>query len=164
MGKTREDARNAGERAVFEALGVKDATEAAAAIEAARLAEDATKTELQRLQEAKERSDQAAAQSAELAKAAIVAGKLEGSLRDAGLRPERIATALKLADLSEVQVDGLTVTGIEAVIEGVKAQSPEWFGSTVSPPAVGPANAATNFTTASREEVQAQLKTLGVRL
>lgn len=54
---------------------------------------------------------------------------LRDSLRDAGINPERMKSAMRLADISalEVDADG-NVTGIEDVIESVRTDSPEWFG------------------------------------
>lgn len=54
---------------------------------------------------------------------------LRDSLRDAEINPERMKSAMRLADISalEVDADG-NVTGIEDVIESVRTDSPEWFG------------------------------------
>jgi hypothetical protein len=59
---------------------------------------------------------------------------LRDSLRDAGINPERLRGAMRLADLSALEVDGEgNVSGLEDVVEAVKEDSPEWFGSTERP-------------------------------
>jgi len=57
---------------------------------------------------------------------------LREGLRDASINTERIGSALKLADLSEIEVDTKTgaVSGVEDVVSAIRDESPEWFGET----------------------------------
>ena len=55
---------------------------------------------------------------------------LEGALRDTGINPERLRSAMRLADLSAIDVDKEgNVSGIESVVEAVQEEAPEWFGA-----------------------------------
>jgi hypothetical protein len=54
---------------------------------------------------------------------------LRDSLRDAGINPERLRGAMRLADLSALEVDGEgNVSGLDEVVEAVKEEAPEFFG------------------------------------
>jgi hypothetical protein len=58
---------------------------------------------------------------------ALVVSRLENSLRDAGINPDRIAAAVKIADVSGVKIDGTEVSGVSEAVESLKVESPEWF-------------------------------------
>ena len=73
---------------------------------------------------------------------------LRDALRDAGINPERIKGAMRLADASalEVDADG-NVSGLEDVVEAVRDEAPEFFGATERPRVNAP---QTNGTGVSR--------------
>lgn len=55
---------------------------------------------------------------------------LRDSLRDAGINPERLKGAMRLADLSALEVDKEgNVSGLDEVVESVREEAPEFFGS-----------------------------------
>lgn len=54
---------------------------------------------------------------------------LRDALRDAGINPERLKGAMRLAEMSALEVDKEgNVSGLDEVVEAVKEDSPEWFG------------------------------------
>lgn len=133
-GNARQDGRAAGQKELLEALGVQDIDAAKVRIEAAKAAEDAQKTELQRLVEERDAAKAEAAKQAQVATTALVVTRLEGALRDAGLKGQRLASALRLADLGSLKVEGTEVKGVAEAVAAVKEASPEWFGPPTSPP------------------------------
>jgi hypothetical protein len=94
--------------------------------------------------------------------AALAVARLEGALRDAGLRGERVAAAVKIADVSALKVDGTEVSGLAETVESIKAQSPEWFGEKsrrYSAPDASLGNREDrDFRTASKATVAAELR------
>ncbi len=84
VGRTRTEGREVGERALLEKLGVKSADDLTSIIQAARQAEEANKTELQRAQDAKAASDAALAeerQQREEERNAFTKRLLDGEIR-----------------------------------------------------------------------------------
>lgn len=130
-GRTRAEARQAAEKEILQALGVDNVDAARAAVEAARAAEDAQKTEVQRLTDERDRLAKEAEEARASANATFAMTRVEGALRDAGIKPDRIPAALRLADLGGITVTGTEVSGITEAVESVKQASPEWFGPTV---------------------------------
>ncbi len=165
-GDSRQSGRTAAEKELLEKLGVTDLDAAAAALKAAKDAEDAKLSEVERLTKERDEANAKAEATAKTATQLLAATKLEGGLRDAGINPERLSAALKLADVSALKVDGTEVTGIPEAIEAVKAASPEWFGARRpgAPDVNGNGTGGTDFRTASREELAAEAAKLGVRL
>lgn len=73
----------------------------------------------------------------------LIRYELRDSLRNAGINTERLPLALRLADTSLVEVEDSEVKGLEGVVDSLKKDSPEWFGTTTqdipgSPPAGDP--------------------------
>ncbi len=59
---------------------------------------------------------------------------LRDSLRDAGINPERLKGAMRLAETSALQVDkDGNVSGIEDVVDAVKTEAPEFFAEQPRP-------------------------------
>jgi hypothetical protein len=55
---------------------------------------------------------------------------LRDSLRDAGINPERLKGAMRLADTSALEVDSEgNVSGLDEVVEAVREEAPEFFGA-----------------------------------
>ena len=166
-GDTRAGARAAAEKDLLAKLGVEDLAAAEVALKAAKDAEAAKLTETERL--TRERDEAVAEKDRTLAEATrlLAMTRLEGGLRDAGINPDRIEAALKVADTSALSVDGTDVTGLSAVIDSVKAISPEWFG-TKAPGAVdasgGGGTEHTDWLAAPRDELAAAALKYGVKL
>lgn len=158
-GSARETGRKAAEKQLLEALGVPDLDQAKAALAAAREAEEAGKTELQKAQERAAELERKAAEAEATALQVRLDAALEGSLRDGGIKPERVAAAMRLADRSALSVEDGQVKGLSEVIEALKAESPEWFGATVKAP-----DATGGTTTGSSERESLSPKELRDRL
>lgn len=168
VGEARTSAKSTATKELLESLGVTDLDAAKDAIAAAKAAEDATKTEVERLTERATKAEAEAEAERVRSTQLLARTELKGALRDAGITPERIDAAMKLADTSALVVDGTDVTGIPEVIEGVKALSPEWFGKrtpgVVDASQGGGAGGEVDFRTASRDELQAAALALGVKI
>ena len=164
-GEARKDGRTVAERELLKNLGVPDLDTAKASLEAARTAEDEKKTELQRVQEEAARlRDEAETAKAE-ARQSRIGSALELALRDAGINPERAGSALRLVDLSKLDVDGQVVKGLDEAVKELKTQSPEWFRVPGSPPdASGTAALPVDFKTASADDRDKALAKYGIRL
>jgi len=168
VGEARTSAKSSATKELLESLGVTDLDAAKAAIEAAKAADDAAKTEVERLTERATKAEADAEAERKRSTELLARTELKGALRDAGITPERIDAAMKLADTTGLVVDGTDVTGIPEVIEGVKALSPEWFGKQ-APGAVdanqgGGAGGEVDFRSASRDELKQAALALGVKL
>ena len=102
----------------------------------------------------------AADEKAAQVESALAISRLEGSLRDAGIKPERISAAVRIADTSGLKVEGTDVSGVTEVVESLKAESPEWFGANArrySAPDATPENRDRSFRNAPRREVAEEL-------
>jgi hypothetical protein len=165
-GESRGAGRAAAEKDLLEKLGVTDLDAAAAVLKAAADAEEANKTETQRLAEELTREKARADENAQAALRVVTTSELKGALRDAGINPDRLDAAMRLADVASLKVEGTTVTGIPEVIESVRTTSPEWFGSVHgAPDAQGGGGGSVDFRTASRDQVAKELlATHGIRL
>jgi thioesterase domain-containing protein len=121
-------------RKVLASLGIEDVDKAKAAIEAAKAADEASKTELQKAQDAVAAAVARADEAEAKARGTLVLSKLENQLRDAGINPQRVDGAMKLAPLNDVQIaaDG-SIVGLEDAVKAVKEASPEWFGAPGKP-------------------------------
>lgn len=167
-GKARQDGRTAAEKELLEKLGVTDLDTAAAAIKAAKDADEANKTELQKANEAREKAEKEAERANRLATTSIAISRIEGALRDSGLKPERIPAALKLIDLATLKVEGTEVSGVPEAVEGLKEISPEWFGpasTSRAPDASRTPEVPADFRSAPRADVERHLMDkYGIRL
>jgi hypothetical protein len=156
--KTREEGRKAETARILKELGVEDLDQAKAALKAKQDADDAAKTEAQRL------NDALTAQQAENAriKSELVATKvttaLDGALRDSKINPARLTQAVKLADLSGVEVKDGVVAGLEGVVAQLRSVAPEWFTGQTAAPETGSTSGTQDYRTASPEEVQKALR------
>ncbi len=164
-GESRKDGRTSAEKELLKNLGVPDLDTAKAAMEAVQRLEDEKKTELQRAQEeaAKLREEAEAAKAD--ARQSRISTAVELALRDAGINPERGAAAMRLLDLSKLDVKGTDVVGVEDVVKELKAQTPEWFGTVASPPdASRSGSGPVDFKTASADERDKALAKYGIRI
>lgn len=169
-GDARQSGRKTREKELLEALGVDDLEAAKAALAAAKAAEDAQKSELQKATEERDRLKAEAEAAKAEAHAARLDAALERALRDSGLKPERLGTAMRLADRSSLEVTGSEVKGVTEAVEAIKKESPEWFGSPGSPPdASGGTNGSNgtggvDYSKATPSELQKRLSQFGVAL
>lgn len=166
-GKSRESGRTKAEKDLLESLGVTDLDAAKALLQEAKDAEDAKKTETERLTEERDKATAEAERARNEAAQYLVAAELKGAMRDSGINPERIDAAMRLIDTSALAVDGTTVTGIPEAIEGVKAVSPEWFGTKragAADASGGGGGAGPDFRNVPRDQLRAEALKHGVKL
>lgn len=164
-GEARKDGRSSAERELLKGLGVENLEAAKSAIEAAKTLEDEKKTELQRVQEEAARFREEAESAKAEARNSRIVSATELALRDAGINPERVNAALRLVDLSKLDVKGADVSGLAEAVTTLKTESPEWFGPPVSPPNASLSNGApVDFKTASADERDKALAQYGIRL
>jgi hypothetical protein len=75
---------------------------------------------------------------------------LRDSLRDAGINPERLKGAMRLADTSALEVDSEgNVSGLDEVVEAVREEAPEFFGTSERPRVNAPQTNGTGVQTPS---------------
>jgi hypothetical protein len=166
-GESRAAGRGQAEKDLLAKLGVESVEQLEARVNAAKAAEDAQKTELEKANEARAAAEKEAARASELAHRAVAVSRVEGQLRDAGIKPERIPAALKLVDLSSLKVEGTDVSGVSEAIESVKSASPEWFGTVkhTAPDASQQQGGDKDYRNADRDTVAADLyKEYGIRI
>ena len=163
-GDARKDGRSSAEKELLKKFGVENLEAIESVVQAAREAEEANKTELQKAQEeaARLRSEAEAAKAE--AHRALITSSVSLALRDAGINPERAGAALRLVDTSKLAVEGENVTGIEDAVKELQAQSPEWFGQKFSPPnASGPGPGPVNFKDAPADQFEKELARYGLK-
>jgi hypothetical protein len=168
-GQSRQEGRTQAEKDLLEKLGVADIDAAAAAIKAHTDATEAQKTELQKAQDRAAAAEAQVEAANKLTTTTLAVTRIEGALRDSGLKPERIPAALRLVDLSKITVDGTNVSGITEAVEGLKTETPEWFGAARSsaPDATGGGDTGggIDYRTATKAELDKEvLAKYGVRL
>jgi hypothetical protein len=96
--------------------------------------QEAVTTEADRANQRAEKLEKRATQAEERYTNTLREYALRDSLRDAGINPERLKGAMRLADLSALEVDGEgNVQNVEAVVEAVQTEAPEWFGEQARP-------------------------------
>lgn len=167
--ETRRKAADTEAKRILEALGIEDVEKGKAIIKAAQAADEAAKSELQRAQEENLRLKAQADQATAKAREVFVRARVENALRDAGINPQRVEGALRLAPLGEVQVaDDGSIAGVEEAVKAVKESSPEWFGAPgqpfSAPDASGGGEAAGfDWKKASADERKAALAKIGVK-
>lgn len=156
-GATRGEAKTAAQKELLATLGVVDLEAAAALVAKAKEIEDASKTELERATERAVAAEARAAAATESARGAVVLSRLDTELRNAGVNPDRIPAAMRLVDMTKLEVSGLEVVGLAAEIEAVKATSPEWFVSRSGSDASGGRVSDTDYHDASPEALSKAL-------
>jgi len=164
-GETRKAGREAAEKELLKELGVEDREALKASLKAAKDAEDAQKTESQKLQEenAKLLADAEAAKAE--ARNSRIDSALSLKIRDAGINPERASSAMRLVDLSALEVNGTEVKGLDEAVAKLKAESPEWFVAGFKPPdASGTSGGPVDYRTASVAERDKELARHNVSL
>lgn len=134
-GSTRKEGREARENELAQELGVS-IEEAKQRLADYQAIQDATETETERERKAREKAeaDLEASQEREtnalkLADERAKKAELKVALIDAGARKDKLSKLLREADLSSVEVEGEEVKGIDSVVEKLKTDEADWFGS-----------------------------------
>lgn len=165
-GSTRQQGATAEANRILEALGVKTLEEAQEVFTERRAAEEAGKTEVQRLQEANAALERERDAEKLAAAQFRVTTEVSTALKDAGINPKRVEGAMKLASLDGVTVgaDG-ALEGVAAVVAKIKEDTPEWFGATFTPPPTGEGSPSVNAMDMPRDEYQKLMRDqYGVRI
>ncbi len=165
-GRTRQEATEKAQRDLLASLGVTDVEAAKTALAAAKAAEDAQKTDLQRATEERDKAIADAAALAQITRDTVVASRLDVALRDAGINPARIEAAKRLVDQGALKVEGSEVTGVAEAVASLKAATPEWFGVAGSPPDVtgtGSGGGTADYSHADKKTLGEQLAKYGIK-
>lgn len=110
--------------------------------------QEAVTTEADRANEKAERLEKRAKAAEERYTSTLRDYALRDALRDAGINPERLKGAMRLADASALQVDkDGNVSGIEDVVEAVREEAPEFFGTSERPRINAPQTIGTGVAT-----------------
>ncbi len=126
-GKARESGRTAAEKRILADLGVETVDQAKAILAKQREAEEAQQSELEKAQ-AEIARVQAQAQKAQAEREEVlITSELKGSLRAAGIIPERLPAALTLVDRATLTIEGSEVKGLAEAVAALRAETPEWF-------------------------------------
>lgn len=144
---------------LLEELGVESVGDAREIIAAYREAEAEVKDEIEHWQDRyekleKEHSEATSRLSAleERYQAAIKSHALERALLAAGARRDRLAHAVRHADLSGIKLDEEgNASGMEEVVKALKEEIPEWFEEEKRP-GIPPSPGGTNRSGLSHEE------------
>lgn len=97
--------------------------------------QEAVTTEADRERTAREKAEEKSKTFQERYTSTVREYALRDALRDAGINSDRLALAVKVADLSEIQVDkdGKLLSGVDEAVQAIQEASPEWFGSQERP-------------------------------
>ena len=91
--------------------------------------QEAVTTEADRERTAREKAEAKAQAAEDRYTGTLKTYALRDALRDAGINPERLKGAMRLADTDALEIDSEgNVSGLEDVIEAVKEEAPEFFG------------------------------------
>lgn len=138
-------------KAYFQQQGMTE-DEAKAALDAYKAQKAAEKTPEQVAQEARQTADTRVS----AAKQAVLRLSAQAAASALGIKPERVAYALKLADLSGVKVEDDMAVDQQAVTDALKKvldDLPELAGTVVPTPAANPPVAGGNVETVAPEKL-----------
>ncbi len=166
--KYKGDARKEARNALLKDLGFEKPDDLKSFVNEYRGVQEAAKDDIERRDERIQELENHNREVLAKANARVVSSELRSALMAAGVNPDRLKVAARLADTSEVEVkDDGTVDGLDDVVEGVKDEAPELFGEP-KPPTVGRGSAPggsasarldfTNMSQAEFEQVQAQVR------
>lgn len=165
--EAKKAAYEAAMRDILEKAGAESIDEVIQGHQSFKTIEEETATETEKERKAREKAEaraQEAEQKAQEAQAhansILIKSELKASLIGEGARSDRLARLIKEADLSEVEVDEDEVKNLKPVIETLKQEIPEWFGSDEQPAgsrpssraATGPTNQQIDKEIAEREK------------
>jgi hypothetical protein len=128
--KEKKDGRTARENDLLKATGAESIDDIISGYTEYQGIQEAVTTEADRANTRAEKMEARAKTAEERYTNTLREFALRDSLRDAGINPERLKGAMRLADLSALQVDGEgNVSGIEDVVAAVQQEAPEFFGT-----------------------------------
>lgn len=128
-GNRAKEARQAAINDLLEKTGAESIDDVLSAYEEYQGIQEAVTTEADRANQRAEKLEARAKTAEERYTNTLREFALRDSLRDSGINPERLKGALRLADMSSLEVDSEgNVSGLEEVVEAVRTESPEWFG------------------------------------
>lgn len=129
----KREGKSAAEKAILERAGVESLDDIFSIVEAQKLVEAEMETAADKAEKAKTKAEERATAAEERYTNTLREFALRDSFRDAGINPERLKGAMRLADTSALEVDkDGNVSGLEEVIEAVKTEAPEFFQETRS--------------------------------
>lgn len=168
--ETRRKAEEAAAKRLLAELGIEDVGKGKELFASAKAAEEASKSELQRAQEENLRLKAQAEAAQAQARSTLVRSRVENALRDAGINPQRVEGAIRLAPLGDVKVsDDGSIAGIEEAVKAVKEASPEWFGAPGQPFSAPDASGGSlppstfDWRTATPEQKKREMAKLGLK-
>jgi hypothetical protein len=128
--REKKQGRTARDSELLETTGAESIDDILSAYQEYQGIQEAVTTEADRANERAERLEKRAKSAEERYTNTLREFALRDSLRDANINPERLKGAMRLADMSALQVDkDGNVSGLEEVIEAVKEEAPEFFQS-----------------------------------
>lgn len=123
-----DQAKRSAEAAILAALGVKDAAEAKAALDAYKAAQDAAKTEGERVAARLAEADAAKARNAQL---------------EAAIKAHAEQAMAGLTDAQRAAVETLSAGDCARIVESIAVLRPTWASAPAAPPAAPPPPAGT---------------------
>ncbi len=124
----KRDGRQAAINDLLERTGAESIDDVLSAYTEYQGIQEAVTTEADRANERAERLEKRAKQAEERYTSTLREYALRDALRDSGINSGRLPLALKVADLSALELDkDGNVSGVESVVESIKDASPEWF-------------------------------------
>ena len=150
-----ERAKEAEQRAIGRLLqdtGYESADDLkAAALEQAQRRES-EETAADKAEKAKAKAEERATAAEERYTNTLREFALRESLRDAGINPERLKGAMRLAETSALEVDKEgNVSGLDEVVEAVREEAPEFFGPQEKPRVNAPQTNGTGVSTPANQ-------------
>ncbi len=132
--KEKGEGRTARENELLEKTGAESIDDVLSAYTEYQGIQEAVTTEADRANERAEKLEKRAKTAEERYTNTLREYALRDSLRDAGINPERLKGAMRLADMSALEVDSEgNVANIESVVEAVQQEAPEFFGTSERP-------------------------------
>lgn len=126
----KREGKNSAISELLERTGAESIDDVLSAYEEYQGIQEAVTTEADRANERAERLEKRAKSAEERYTNTLREFALRDSLRDAGINPERLKGAMRLADTSALEVDkDGNVSGLDEVVEAVREEAPEFFGS-----------------------------------
>lgn len=118
---------------LLERTGAESIDDVLSSYEEYKSVKDVTETEADRVRTRAERLEKRAKTAEEKYTNTLKEYALRDALRDEGINSARLPLALKVADLSSIDVGDDGVSGTDSVVEMLREASPEWFSSNESP-------------------------------
>ena len=121
-------------RELLEKTGAESIDDVIARVQSQMQTESEQETVADKAEKARAKAEERAKAAEERYTTTLREFALRDALRDSGINPDRLKGAMRLADISALEVDGEgNISGLEEVVEAVKEDSPEWFGQVERP-------------------------------